>query len=978
MRNTTLGCLAVALSVALLSCSSTGTTTVNDRGAVTPPTDTGGGVTTDQGPGVDHGGLPRTDKGGPGVDPGPIGSDPGPAAEDKKPPTARITYPTHGAKVTESPIVVRGTASDDSAIKEVRVNGIPAAPAVPDWGSWSAEVALGPGENVIVVRTEDEHGNVNNEAASVTVTFAPPDPCGDGECAADENCARCPSDCACEGGQVCRDSACVDFSGCGDAECAAGENCGNCAVDCTCPQGQVCVESACEPEAGCGDGVCAGQDEDCQSCEADCACDEGAECKDGGCVEIVTCGDNECSPDESCTDCPADCACGEAASCVNGACVPDPFCGDGDCTESCETCVEDCGECPPSCPAAQGVPDGGLAVAGDTCAAQGVKTCGGAAGPSVLVCDAATCLWTLDQLCDGGRLCDQRDATCQAPVAACIGRGPNEVVCVDSTRHVCGPDLVTSESQECESALLCELGSGPDCAACEPGTHRCEGAVLQACAEDGSGFEPKETCASAALCNAGAGQCTDAVCVPEQKRCAGDTLQICTGDQTGFEAHKTCDAGLCDEPNAQCDICAAATRTCVGEGTVTTCADDGQSEASAPCPPEAPFCSADVTCVGCLDDGDCPTPEDPCKVTTCTAGSCVITSRPKGEPCGLGMLCQMGKCKCRYDTMDCDGLPGCEINKETDDENCGHCGHSCLGAGCSAFGCQTMQLVTNPSLNVALDLDSDYLYFADNSAGVVLRVSKSGGFPTTLAQSGGTTRDLEVDYSAVYWLNLNEVYKVPKSGGQRTYIAEADGGRMALSGNNVYITGIFDGTIELASKFGGGSSPIVTGQRKTSNEYILGAYPADVVATASHVYWVVNGNHSDYPRAVRRAETYGENVATLKTISVSRAMTTDSSAVYWLEDTGIFKLRFGESEVETVLDGFGEGNYTASDIESDGEHVYYIIRSRGQVYRVGVGGGDKQQVNFNFFDEPHTIAVDDEAVYVIDGKGLHKIAKPWP
>ena len=171
---------------------------------------------------------------------------------------------------------------------------------------------------------------------------------------------------------------------------------------------------------------------------------------------------------------------------------------------------------------------------------------------------------------------------------------------------------------------------------------------------------------------------------------------------------------------------------------------------------------------------------------------------------------------------------------------------------------------------------------------------------------------------------------------------------------------------------------IVENQRQTANEYVLGAYPADVVATASHVYWAVNGNHSDYPGAIRRAETYGDNVATLKTVNVSRGMTADSSAVYWIEDTGIFKLRFGESEVETVLDGFGTGSYTSDDIESDGEYVYYVVRSRGQVYRAKIDGSGKQQVNYNFFDEPHTIAVDDEAVYVIDGEGLHKIAKPVP
>jgi cysteine-rich repeat protein len=51
------------------------------------------------------------------------------------------------------------------------------------------------------------------------------------------------------------------------------------------------------------------------------------------------CGDGVCNGDETCETCPEDC----------GECPPE--CGDGVCEgdETCETCPEDCGECPPEC-----------------------------------------------------------------------------------------------------------------------------------------------------------------------------------------------------------------------------------------------------------------------------------------------------------------------------------------------------------------------------------------------------------------------------------------------------------------------------------------------------------------------------------------------------------------------------------------------------------------------------------------------------
>jgi hypothetical protein len=74
---------------------------------------------------------------------------------DTTPPTRTITSPANGTTVPTSTITVAGTASDESGIASVTVNGILASGTT----SWSAEVTLIEGENMITVVATDNAGN---------------------------------------------------------------------------------------------------------------------------------------------------------------------------------------------------------------------------------------------------------------------------------------------------------------------------------------------------------------------------------------------------------------------------------------------------------------------------------------------------------------------------------------------------------------------------------------------------------------------------------------------------------------------------------------------------------------------------------------------------------------------------------------------------------------------------------------------------
>lgn len=121
--------------------------------------------------------------------------------------------------------------------------------------------------------------------------------CGDGDCAASENCESCADDCGCGDGEFCQQGECREQPNtCGNQRCdsADGENCRSCASDCPCGPGKSCSRDGCVD--ACGDGTCDGASEDCESCSADCPCGPARHCTDGQCLSVAATGVNHTDP----------------------------------------------------------------------------------------------------------------------------------------------------------------------------------------------------------------------------------------------------------------------------------------------------------------------------------------------------------------------------------------------------------------------------------------------------------------------------------------------------------------------------------------------------------------------------------------------------------------------------------------------------------------------------------------------------------
>ncbi len=83
------------------------------------------------------------------------------------------------------------------------------------------------------------------------------------------------------------------------------------------------------------------------------------------------------------------------------------------------------------------------------------------------------------------------------------------VACRGDVAEFCTSDGRVDRTENCGAAgQQCVPGLG--CAACRPGSFRCDGQDLMRCADDGSGFSLQESCGAGTTCNTISGSCVDA------------------------------------------------------------------------------------------------------------------------------------------------------------------------------------------------------------------------------------------------------------------------------------------------------------------------------------------------------------------------------------------------------------------------------------------------------------------------------------
>ncbi len=486
-----------------------------------------------------------------------------------------------------------------------------------------------------------------------------------------------------------------------DVDCG-GLDCDVCALGQVCATAEDCVNGACTA-AKCQDPTCTDQIKNKAETDVDCggiecgpcapnqACVEPTDCSSqvcsGGRCEEPACDDHIKNGNEVDIDCAGDCEKGcevDQACVLDGDCVmpPDPdtesiSCEGGICTLSCGAGKADC--------------DSSAANGCETFTNDDIDNCGGCMQP-----------------------CAPADATGQCSGGSCevAGCDPGFENCNGEHDDGCEVNL-NSDPLHCGScANVCSTlngtagCSGGTCTiACATGYDDCDDNV-----DNGCEVNVDISALHCGGCSNGNGQYSAGIDCPNG---SGQQSPYCADGSCGLTTCSVSGTGDCDgDGNSTDDLtstsnCGACGSSCVVNHNSPVCSNSG-----------GPYACAIGTCDqnGTNKWADCNTnPSDGCERDLFNdknyCGTCgndcntkVGTQFVTGVGCNGAGSCVVTSCSAGY--ADCDGVfsNGCEVQKATDNEDCGgcvatggvncttlypHAPGTCSGGACSMGTCNT-------------------------------------------------------------------------------------------------------------------------------------------------------------------------------------------------------------------------------------------------------------------------------------------------
>ena len=529
------------------------------------------------------------------------------------------------------------------------------------------------------------------------------------------NCNACGTKCPTTGGTpVCTAGAC-GYSTCGaglatcppGATCATNttndvNNCGGCGTKCTFANAaascvsSTCTMGACTAGSGNCDGSAANGCEvnlktdanNCNACGTKCTfANASATCGNGACAMgacnagFADCDGNPANGCEinlktdvnNCNACNTKCSTsGGTPTCTNGSCGIGCAAGFGDCDSNpangCETNLNSpthCGGCNTVCSSTNGTATCSAGVCGITCNA-GYGDCDGSAangceintntnpnycGNCSTVCGAINGTAS----CTGG-VCG---IACTAGYGNCDANFANgcETTLATNAAH-CGNCATactyTNASGVC-SASVCQLGT------CNAGYGNCDSTASNGCEVALNTTTDCGTCSNACTNAHGTTACTAGSCVPA---CSSGYSSCDSNAANGCEQNTGTDVNHCGTCTNVCSY-AHATPACSGGAcSMGACA------------------YLYGNCNGSTADG-C---EKPLTADTSNCGVCgTVCSSNHGTASCSGGACSIA-CSAGYANCDGSAANGCEINTQTDSNNCGSCGNVCA-TSCVAGVC---------------------------------------------------------------------------------------------------------------------------------------------------------------------------------------------------------------------------------------------------------------------------------------------------
>ena len=455
------------------------------------------------------------------------------------------------------------------------------------------------------------------------------------------------------------------------------------------------------------------------------------------CVPNEVCVGGTCRCHSSTTPCAAGKTC-----CADGSCQASCECGNTpDCAFTCcsgapDTCVDltqdldNCGGCGVACQDPQHTCVGGACI----CPA-GLFNCEGGT-VCVDVRSSTTHCGTCGNSCGAGEVCcggncidtDTDKANCGGCGSVCNGDSCNNGQCACGGNPV---DLGTNASHCGQCYNSCTLPHatvacvGGTCdtanATCSTGYANCNNDMSDGCeahlSDDGNN------------CGACGASCTrpnvSSSC--SSSSCSFGSCQSNFGDCNNSKATDGCEADLRITSNH----CGSCSTDCAEANAVIACVSGSCNDAGAVCNPGWGNCDGNIGSNGC---------ETNLTSTTTKCGICNIdcnVTNTTGEAC-VNSVCSYSGATCTSPYLNCDlnFANGCEVDKNTDEANCGTCANVCSFANAVAV-CSTGTCVIESCTGTFEDCDNA----ASNGCETDVSATEFVG----QCNCNGTTVDLQTD-----------------------------------------------------------------------------------------------------------------------------------------------------------------------------------------------------------------------------------------